>query len=190
MKAKPVTTIALLLLVLPSCQNSHRPSPNPAMMSAEVQSHFIPNPPTTVAAIEELEKRIGLKLPREYAQFLLATNGGRFSATLSCKPLQEYEWISDCGPEALFGVDVPKHDDLFSNWNEYEHRFPEIAIPIARCGNNLLCLFTAGEHAGKVYVWDFLADTEQLAERGENLILVARSFPEFLSRLELSTEQE
>jgi HEAT repeat protein len=65
------------------------------------KTRWLGNKPATQEQIEELEKRLGYRLPPSYRAFLLTTNGWNFvgSTTERIRPVAKIEWLEVDDPE-------------------------------------------------------------------------------------------
>lgn len=148
--------------------------------------------PASTEEIAELEKTIGVRLPEDYRQFLLAYGRSMFSALVNCTPSAKplyFGWFF-CVAEVLTAID---------GW---EDALPETIIPIADDdGGNAFCLGVSGPGAGKVYFhnhsWGWHADAERLIERGEpvppdiryrTVHQIASSFRELIDQMQPEEE--
>jgi cell wall assembly regulator SMI1 len=133
--------------------------------------------------IREVETKLGISLPSDYKEFLLAHNGGHPQPNAFTIPgSQPGTWEV---LEWFFGVHSGEYNNLLQKARVYRSRVPSELLPIATDpGGNLLCLSVSGPHIGKVYFWDH----EEEVEEGEpptykNVYLVADSFTELVNNL-------
>src|SRR5262245_35806145 len=113
-------------------------------------------PPITEAEIRDVEKLLRVKLPRQYREFLLRTNGGR--------PSPEEAFLFGPDPEKFKGslIDVfypvVCDDDgrtLLEAQLAMEGRIPRALLPIGNdAGGSKICLGVRGLRRGKVYFWN------------------------------------
>jgi ankyrin repeat protein len=147
------------------------------------------DPPLTPESIEELEIALGVRLPKEYADFLLQFNGGYFH-----RPVMFYL------PNPTMWVDEPSVDSFNGDPGDMRHggslrryasllqgRIPENSLPIAESGGDvvLLTLTDSAPEFGKVWFWDEAGEVE-----GNNVHWVADSFAEFLSMLQYDIKND
>jgi hypothetical protein len=127
------------------------------------------------------EDRLGVTLPPDYRQFLLAHNGAELAPDEIILPGQTEPFASlgtvfglHGGPESL--------DKVFGN---VEGEIPAELVAFAEdVGGNLLCIGIRSEHRGKVYFWDHGRSTPGDDEPGwDNITLLAGSFEPFLAAL-------
>jgi len=130
--------------------------------------------------VDAAEKRLGVKLPNDYKEFLRNTNGG-------C-PEPNCFLVSD-REAALVGVLYGIRDERISLDLEYEQEqatlwdlLPEGFVAIGEDpGGCLLLLGTLGKDIGRVFFWD--RKGFWVREDGLNTFPVAASFTEFLGLL-------
>src|SRR5262249_35624504 len=120
--------------------------------------------PFTPEEITRLENALGVRLPEDYRQFLLAFGGSMFSAEVNCTPAAEllyFGWFCQF-PELLQAIDG------------LDEVLPETIIPIGEDGGgNTFCLGVKGADVGKVYFHNhsigWHADAEKYMKRGEQV---------------------
>ena len=134
----------------------------------------------SVAEIEAAERSLGVTLPDDYKQFLLAYNGGRPEP--NCFSVKDR---GDALVNMLFGVrdsqtrfDLARELELATELDPLPDGF--IAVGNDPGGNSLL-LSTAGSDRGEVYFWD--RSGLWVREDGHNTFPVANSFTAFLESL-------
>ena len=112
--------------------------------------------------IEEYESIINMKLPNDYKQFLVNTNGGQFVNELHTFWVEELK--QDIGIDALFGFDNVRSLCLTSWYQEYIEDLPESTIII---GNSiiagLILLIWQDDWKG-IFLWDHCLDLELSTE--------------------------
>jgi SMI1-KNR4 cell-wall/Ankyrin repeats (3 copies) len=148
------------------------------------------DPPMTPESLEELQLALGVRLPKEYAEFLSQFNGGNF-----CRPVMFYlpkptEWIDEVAVVSFLGdPDDPQFGNALRRTARIlEDRIPDECLTIASCsGGDKILLQLAGPPAelGKIWFWDSVDEGE-----GNNIQRVADSFSEFLSMLLYDTQQD
>ncbi len=135
--------------------------------------------PITAKKLAAFERRTGLRLPQDYQQFLLATNGG--------SPSPDRFHVPSCGDACagfLYGLSTPTTpcdlDYELAQAQLYDP-LPEGFLPIGHDpGGNTLLLATCGEYSGQIFFWD----RGGLWRRdNQNTFFVAASFTEFLNSL-------
>ena len=138
----------------------------------------------TPERLKAVEKIIGVNLPEEYRNFLLAHNGG------SPRP-QAFEYRCGGGPPklgavayflAIYDGDAENFLDFYET---FRGRIPHDTISVARDpGGNLILLGTRGPNAAKVFFWikDQEADEDEEPDHS-NLCFIAESFKKFLDSL-------
>ncbi len=151
------------------------------------------DPPLTPEALEELEIALGVRFPKDYAEFLLQFNGGTFYRSVGFE-------LPNPKPPFLTGGRVRNFlgepDDGIERgglvwWSQtLSDRLPEDFLPIADCNFDDYVLFKLvgprSECQG-VWFWDSTA-----LEDEPSVHWLADSFNDFLSMLELDvcTEKE
>ncbi len=136
---------------------------------------------TDEAAIAAFEASRGFRLPSEYREFLLATNGGKpepcaFQLALRSGPYTDsiVHWFLGLGD--TMAASLESFAALMAG------RMPAELLPIAPDpGGNLVCLGVKGDVRGKVYFWDH--ERERTPADWSNVDLVADSFDAFLRGL-------
>jgi hypothetical protein len=139
--------------------------------------------PITIDQVDSFEKMIGSKLPTDYREFLLASNGG-----------DPGESVFDSGDELgllvvqeFLGLGDKTLDyTLERNYETYvlQDRLPAGMLPIAsEPGGNLFCLGISPEHFGKVFFWDHELEDYEFQYEFENMILLTDSFSRFIADL-------
>lgn len=138
----------------------------------------------SAARLSEVEKTLGIELPKEYQQFLLKHNGG--SPSPNGFKYSIVKWFLAIYSPGM--KDVGSRDDNFvENFEIYkgdEPRIPKELVPIAiDTGGNLVGIAVSGKNLGKIYFWDH--DGEGLTDKPtyRNVSLLANSFNEFLKKL-------
>jgi hypothetical protein len=136
--------------------------------------------PVSPQKIVALERRLGVKLPEDYKQFLCLTNGGI--------PEPDCFNVPDRGDalvDYLYGIREERtHGDL-----EWEQKQASLWDPLPAGfvaighdpGGSMLLLATLGEDAGQVFFWD--RSGLWLREDGHNTFSVAASFTAFIESL-------
>lgn len=133
-----------------------------------------------IGLLEEFERELGIRLPDEYRDFLLAHNGGYPDPDVFTLPAGRREMV-----DRFLGISPGRSDDLRRYRIVYGGRLPSELLPVAHdSGGNLICLSILGEHRGMVFFWDH----ENEAKEGEtpsyvNVDFVARGFAEFVKML-------
>ncbi|HEX4145625.1 MAG TPA: SMI1/KNR4 family protein [Pirellulales bacterium] len=144
------------------------------------------DPPATPESLEDLELELGVRFPKDYADFLLQFNGGYFRRPVMFYLPNPTQWIDEVSVDSFFGD--PADRDIGGAIATFagllDGRTPDDSLPIAHCGGDIILLTVAGSQAefGKVWFWD---EADQL--EGDNIHWVANSFAEFLSMLQYDT---
>lgn len=133
--------------------------------------------------IELLERNTGLKLPKEYIEFLKVYNGGRPESNIVELRGAKIESISI---STFFGSNLENYCDLMWNYNILKRRIPPQCIPIANLeGGNVICVnLTDDDTYEFLYLWDHEEEClygEEITT--DNMYLVAKSFAEFMKMI-------
>ena len=145
------------------------------------------DPPLTPEAIEELEIALGVRLPKEYADFLLQFNGGNFYRPVMFYLPNPTKWVQEPPVESFYGDPLdPQYGGSLRRYAwMLEERIPDDCLAIAHsCASDMVLLQVAGPESefGKVWFWDGVDEGE-----GNNIHWVADSFAQFLSMLQYDT---
>ncbi|MDI1445706.1 SMI1/KNR4 family protein [Polyangium sp. 6x1] len=138
--------------------------------------------PLSEQALQELEEKLGVRLPEPYRRFLQEYNGGRPDPD-----------ILDIAGAPFMGADVKEFfglgreyesEDLL--WNNEEWKRASLGddvLAIARdSGGSLFGIVTEGEQRGRVYYFDYYASWEPY--------FVASDFDSLLQQLRPLTPEE
>ena len=131
--------------------------------------------------IRAVEREIGISLPQDYRDFLLAQNGGRPEP--NAFPINGLENNPFGTIQVFLGIeDAIESCNLDWTYHTFSGRLPDNLIAIARddCGD-LICLSLYGEDAGSVIFWDRHQEIEEPSYA--NVYHVADSFAEFLESI-------
>jgi ankyrin repeat protein len=141
------------------------------------------DPPLTPQGVEELEIALGVRFPKQYADFLLQFNGGYFHRQVIFYIPNPTQWVDIVMVQSFDGDPDDTQDDgsLRCSASAYEERITDDCLPIAFCGGDLVLLQVAGptSELGRIWFWDSVDELE-----GDNVHWVAGSFAEFLSMLQ------
>lgn len=96
-----------------------------------------------------LEKQLGIKLPKDYRDFLKQYNGGYpqpdgfdFSSGEDGSSVDKFLAVSDA-----------THESIIENFNIYKDRIPENYFPIAKDPGGNLILVEVNNTGSNVYYW-------------------------------------
>jgi hypothetical protein len=140
------------------------------------------NPPTSLATIEDFERKHVL-LPGLYKEFLLAANGGR--PTSSIFPITGMALNPDGSIQFFFGIGNQRWPgyDLTNVLQELGDRIPSGIIPIATTDTGEYLCLDLREGGERVVFWDRVHFWGMGEWRESDLYHVADSFEEFLASL-------
>ncbi|MBI3896718.1 MAG: SMI1/KNR4 family protein [Gammaproteobacteria bacterium] len=127
--------------------------------------------------IAAVEKKLGIQLPKEYRDFLLAHN-------VAIPERNKYETEqASTNVSQFLGVSENKDDDLIAQSNSYDGRLPTDVLPIALAGGgNLICLNLQDK---AVFFWDHEQEAnEDEVPSFDNMTFLAPSLKEFLVNLQ------
>jgi SMI1-KNR4 cell-wall len=139
--------------------------------------------PLTEKQVEEAEKKLSVKLPSDYKEYLFKYNGAELGRNI-IQVLDITTSISE-----FFGITNSKNNDIFQVADTFFRRIPNSVIAIARAGGgNLICLQT---ETGAIYFWDHdLEATDDEEPSYENMSLLAPTFNSFLSIIQPYTQEQ
>jgi hypothetical protein len=133
--------------------------------------------------IQEIEERVGVKIPSDFRSYLAAYGRPFGTRPLLVCPSTESDETFDI--MVFYGIRSDRFD-ILKEWISFDNRFPIKCIPI---GHNIFgdsYLYDLSDSNEKVYIW---LHEQEVNEKMEfmpyysNMILLANSFTEFLSRL-------
>jgi hypothetical protein len=146
-------------------------------------------PPPSPDQVEAFEAEIGTRLPDDYRQFLLRSNGGKINWHEFQGPTPEgQEWNTVI--DQVGGLRDERDLSLRLARRIYQGR--DLQIPRALLwimgdpGGNAMCLGLTGKYRGRVYFWihDEQPSPEEWdgeVETAGNVILLANSFIDFVA---------
>lgn len=133
--------------------------------SKEVQSFFF----------QDLEKKIGNQLPRDYRDFLKRYNRSTISGNMVEKDDVKFS-IS-----YFFGFSDEKNIDITNQIAIYANRIPSTMMPIAMAGGgNLVCIELPN---GTAYYWDHESEGDS-NEENIGMHFLANSFTNFFDMIQ------
>ncbi len=125
------------------------------------------------ARIDAAEKKLGLRFPETYRDFLMGHNGGRPDD-------DDFELSS---VRYFLAIDGKPHHDLEHAWHSYSGRIPAGLLPIAGDpGGNLILIGLRGKSKGQIYFWDHEEEGSP-----EAASFLAASLEDFLASLHSSS---
>lgn len=137
----------------------------------------------SVAMVNQLDGLLGFKVPQDYKEFLINTNGGRFDFEDEHYILIENKkiWI-----DVFYGNKKNKHSSLLFWNNEYGDEVPENAIIIGDTQDHGFLVYVCyGEQKG-IYFWDDLFSIAGSSCDGKNAYFIANDMNEFLKKINVS----
>ena len=144
------------------------------------------DPPLTSEAVEELEILLGVRFPKDYADFLLGFNGGDFRRSVDFSLPEPKPFVSGGLVCRLYGepADGIENYGLVKHVEVFNDRLPEDCLAIADCnGRDLVVLRFAGEGSEFAGVWFWDSDAFWMDEDTPALHWLADTFNGFLSML-------
>ena len=108
------------------------------------------------------EETVKMKLPKDYKEFLLDTNGGQFIDEIHMFWVDELK--ENIGIDVLFGFNQVRSLCLNSWYNEYGEELPEETIIIGNSINAGLILLIWQDDWKGVFLWDHGLELEQSTE--------------------------
>ena len=111
-----------------------------------------PNAPTNIGAIKSFEKERGVRLPSDYVDFLMETNGGYYDPQKFYAKVQGWNSLL---VQELFGItDDPSRsitNHTFTNFSDYMHQFM-LKIGYDPFSEALFMDLREGANHGKIYI--------------------------------------
>lgn len=138
--------------------------------------------------LEKVEAQLKVRFPADYREFAKRFGFTAFDKDVSYRPKTPSRWAKEAGAQEIdvfYGIG-PGEFGLMRMAELYMGRVPSGCIPVAEApGGNQILLGLEGPAKGKVYFWDHESESSVVAD----LVLVADSFQEFLTRLHLDEEK-
>jgi hypothetical protein len=134
--------------------------------------------------VVDFERDIGARLPRDYRDFLLLCNGGRFYESVCfpvSAPLSKKIWCDEFLLRIVYSLLEPSGDDvndLRQVLRVHQGRIPPHTLPIADDSTNMLLLDLDSGAPGSIWIW--IRDNEPLMPMFENRHLLTRSFNDLM----------
>ncbi len=137
--------------------------------------------------VEELEKELNTKLPDDYVEFLMQSNGGFFD---EAKMISIDGIASRIGVEKMWGYNTGyKSADILTWTKQYVPKTQNNTVIIgADYANNNIIMITKDEDKG-IYYWDSRIAFENSTE-DECVYWIADTFSEFIEILDASGEHQ
>jgi SMI1 / KNR4 family. len=145
----------------------------------------------TIDDLIQFEIVLGIKIPEDYAAFLLKNNGGE--PIPSCHDVQNTKgtnigstiairWLYSIGGPENKPKDISEVYGLEWNYSVYHGRIPTDYLPVGCTGcGDILCISLSEENRGSVWFWDHEAET--VPPSYKNCYKVADSFQALLEGL-------
>ena len=113
--------------------------------------------------IKSFEKKMKIKLPDDYKEFLKNNNGGSTNGDIICFKAEDIE--ETIALDVLFGIKLDDEDLCIEEWcNEYEDELLEEMIIIGHAIESGIILLINQEDWKGIYFWDSALDYEQSTE--------------------------
>ncbi|MGE0694439.1 MAG: ankyrin repeat domain-containing protein [Pirellulales bacterium] len=144
------------------------------------------DPPLMPQSIEALEMELGVRIPKEYAEFLLEFNGGYFCRTVRFFLPNPTRWIDGVTVRSFLGEPENRAEYHGLVWSAQmlSDRIPAGYLAIADCNlEDYTLLKFAGARSEFAGVWFWDNAGFFMPEEGDNIHWVADSFGDFLSML-------
>ena len=151
------------------------------------------SPPAPQDKLENLEKKLGVKLPEEYRDFLIKCNGGYVGGRYWYTDEAADGKYIEVGVHHIGGFRDESYFSLESSLESYQHpeepRIPKELLWIMDDPfGNATCIGLKGEYRGKIYFWDHENEPDPdewdgKVETAENIRLVTNTFLEFVAGL-------
>ena len=137
---------------------------------------------TVIVEVIQFEETVKMKLPNDYKEFLLDTNGGQFTDEIHLFWVDELK--ENIGMDVFFGFNQARSLCLYDWYNEYAVELPEETVIIGYSINAGLILLIWQEEWKGVFLWDHCLELEQSTEE-DCLYLISDTFEEFLNALQI-----
>lgn len=151
------------------------------MMNIEGIDWIDCEPGAAAEALDELERRIGQRLPDDYRRFVQTCQGGSPTTRMRIRySWRGREWVTSLG--AMSQVDVEASEGIVRKMERLavDEQLPPGVIPFGEVGDGDLFAFRyeGDGEAPSVVLWLHTANED------ESLVMIAPSFTEFLASLE------
>lgn len=137
----------------------------------------------SVAMVNQLDGLLGFKVPQDYKEFLIKTNGGRFDFEDKHYILIENKkiWI-----DVFYGNKKNKRSSFFFWNNEYGDEIPENSIIIGDTQDHGFIVYVCSGSQSGIYFWDDLFSIEGSSSEGKNAYFIANDMNELLKKINVS----
>jgi hypothetical protein len=150
-------------------------------------------PPAPEPLTEAFERAIGDRLPEDYRDFLIRSNGGYVGGKRWFKGPTPEGRSADAGVHHIGGFrhegcfSLERHRVVYQVTNDWIPR--DLIWIMDDPFGNAICLGVSGEYRGRVYFWDHeripaKGGREGHADATANLKLLANTFAEFVAGLQ------
>jgi hypothetical protein len=170
------------------------------MTVSELIAHMADTlPPAPETALVSFESSLGCRLPEDYREFLIESNGGCIGGSLWFFGPTPSGDSADAGVHHVGGFRQESYFSLLSAHNCYqgsELRIPrELLWVMDDPFGNAICIGLTGVHRGRMFFWDHENEPDPDewdgdVETAENVTLLAGSFTEFVCGLKPSDADE
>lgn len=130
--------------------------------------------------IKKLESKINFKLPYDYTDFLLRTNGGVFKDFMHSFAIENNN--EQIQMDSLFGFKEERSLNLLSWFNEYESELPECTLIIGTTYGAGLIIMNCDNKTKGIYLWDDGLELEQSTEESCTY-KIAENFNDFINKI-------
>jgi hypothetical protein len=148
------------------------------------------DPPFTQERLEELQRALGVRFPKDYAEFLLRFNGGDFSLGVEFDMPIPTEWVTGASVDGFIGQADDEDCEFLDQMEEFREFISDPCVPIANCnsGDFVVLKFSGSDlKFDGVWFWDSGADPD---DDEQILHPVADSFTSFLTMLNFGDDGE
>lgn len=132
--------------------------------------------------INQFENYVKMKLPKDYREFLLNTNGGHFDEEIHTFWVEELQ--QNIGIDVLFGLNQVRSLCLNDWYDEYSEDLLENTIIIGDSINSGLILLIWQDDWKGIFLWDHCLELEQSTEE-DCLYRIADQFDLFFDSLQV-----
>ena len=137
----------------------------------------------SVEMVNQLDGLLGFEVPRDYKDFLINTNGGRFDFEDEHYILVNNKkiWI-----DVFYGNKKNKRSSFFFWNNEYGDEIPKNSIIIGDTQDHGFIVYICSGTQKGIYFWDDLFSIEGSSCEGKNAYFIANDMNQFLEKINVS----